>query len=257
MAEYKVYLDYIHHVDDQTQSEILDKENAIRDSYENQLAELKENYKTEIDNLKKEYDSSAADVNKKINEFVAKVKKERETERISAENEKNSLIKKYEKEIADLRNQHAKSNADAENVMKSFVAKNNKEREAERISAENEKNNLIKKYLSEISDLKETISAKEQELKNFDDSITKAEYESIKEQYEKENAELKTKVTYIKVGDKTMLGDKQTEAVLTSYIDAYNKQKKIYEARLKAKDEVIYDMKNRSFFEKLKDLFKK
>ena len=75
MADYKFYLDYIHHVDDETKKEILEEENAIRDSYENRLAELRDNHNLEIENLRKQAQKDKADLKAEMTSAAAKSKK--------------------------------------------------------------------------------------------------------------------------------------------------------------------------------------
>lgn len=101
----------------------------------------------------------------------------------------NKEISRLEEEIADLEKQHNSLLADAERKIKDFVAKVKKEREVEnettKISVEKEKNDLLMKYSSEIKRLEQEISAKDNKLKEYSDSITKTKYEALKEQYEK------------------------------------------------------------------------
>ena len=256
MANYRDYLDYIRHVDDEAEKEILDKENAIKDSYENQLAKLKEKHKAELVDQKKQHDQEVADFKGKMDAFVANVKKQRDGENKAAEDEKNRLIKKHLDEIKELKDVVTAKEQKIKELNKEISERVPKtEFQAIKDQCAKAVSEFQNKTKTEIEKVTKELSEANEKINTMQDEIVKDANKQIKEIQKKISEDANAEILEVRRDANTMIDEVrwkayQNEEKLTNEIAKLKLE-------IKSKDQIINEMKNRSFKDKLTDLFNK
>lgn len=256
MANYRDYLDYLHHIDDEAEKEILEKENAIKDSYENQLAKLKEKHKAELVDLKKQHDQEVADFKGKVDAFVEKVKKQREAENNVAVDEKNQLIKKHSDEIKELKAVVAAKEQKIKELNKEISERVPKtEFQAIKEQCAKAVSEFQTKTKTEIEKVTKELSEAQEKINTMQDEIVKDANKKIKEIKKQVSEDANTEILKVRRDTNTMIEEVRWKA--------YQNEEKLKDEiaklklEIKSKDQIINEMKKRSFKDKLTDLFNK
>ena len=178
MADYQVYLDYIKHVDDETEKEHVDREELIRQEMADTLQKEKAKMKESADALKKKYKQQEKELEQKYVELKEKADADLKQQRLKADSKLEDQRKNYEQKLRDLQQRYIdlQNKADVEK----FELQIN---ELEQRCADNEK-----KYKSEIKSLQAQIK----EMKDsYSEVVPKTVFEKLGKEKESEILGLK------------------------------------------------------------------